>query len=112
MAAKLALPSVSSFSTEGMPIGAVMFLQAVHDGLKTIDENTVYKDSINITQHNPLLQAKNAQGQAISLSGSNVASGEDHIVLVRDFELLLRSHIELSRIVNELTRQLKEQQGR
>ena len=107
MSNKLTIPSVVGLDTKDMPFGNIVFLQAVEDALKTVDNNVVYKDAVQVVVPQPRIQAKSAQGQAFSVSGVNVASGDDYAVLVSDFQALLTSHIELSRTVNSLVRQLQ-----
>lgn len=107
MARKIALPNIATFNTDGLPFGAVIFLQAVQDGLKTVDEKVVYQDDINIQEVTPRIRVKAAQGQAFTVGGAAIASGSDYGVLVRDFEALLNSHIDLTNSYNALIRQLK-----
>lgn len=96
MANKVSLPSVAGLNTEGIPLNIVTFLQAVEDGIKTIDNAAVYKDAITIDPPNPLITASNAQGQAFRISGVSVASGEDYAVLVSNVQQLIRSHTQLA----------------
>ena len=107
MANKLVIPSVIGLGTEGLPFSTVVFLQAVEDGLKTVDNNAVYKDAVNITVPASLIRAKSAQGHTFSVSGASVASGEDYAALVNDFQALLQSHLQLQQAVVTLVRQIR-----
>lgn len=107
MPGKVSLPAVTSLGTEGMSFGTIVFMQAVHDGLKAVDDNAIYKDSINVAPHTPRIRAKSASGQVVSISGVNVASGNDFAVAVNDSALLIQSHLELSQKFNALLEQLK-----
>lgn len=107
MANKISIPSVVSLNTEGMPFGTVVFLQAVEDGLKVVDNNVVYKDAITIVVPSPTIRAKSAQGQTFSISGTNVASGDDYAVLIADFNSLLQSHLQLRQTVDDLVKQIQ-----
>lgn len=107
MAKKVSLPSVVGLNTEGMPLNVVTFLQAVEDGIKTIDDKTVYKDSITIQPPAPLITAVGAQGQAFSISGVNVASGEDYAVLVSNVRQLVQSHAQLAQAFQTFVNQTR-----
>jgi hypothetical protein len=107
MPGRLALPSIATVSTEGIPFGVTMFLNAVHDSLKTLDSNVIYRDVVSVAPAVPRIRRMAAQGQAFTVSSVNLASGEDHAVLVNDCKTLLQSHIDLTSTVNTLIDQLR-----
>lgn len=107
MASRIAVPNIATFDTQNLPFGAVVFLQAVQDGLKTIDEQVLYRDQVRVQPVVSRIRAKSAQGQAFSVSGVALASGEDYATLVRDFETLLNSHIDLVNAFNSLVDQIR-----
>lgn len=107
MARKINVPNIATFDTGTLPFGAVVFLQSVQDGLKTLDEKVVYTDQVNIQPVTPRIRAKSAQGQVISISGINVAAGNDFATLVNDFQFLLQSHLDLIESYNALVNQLR-----
>lgn len=96
MANRIAIPSVVGLDTEGVPLNVVMFLQAVEEALKTLDNNVVYKDQVTVNPPSPLINATSAQGQAFSISGVSVASGEDFGALVGNVQTLIQSHGQLA----------------
>lgn len=110
MARKVNIPSVVGLGIDGVPHGLTVFLQAIQDGLITIDNNVVYGDSIKAQAPQKTIRAKSAQGDAVSISGVVVASGTDYAVLVQDFDRLLQSHLALLDVVNALIEQLKGRQ--
>lgn len=107
MANKLAIPSIVGLNTEGMPLNVIVFLQAVEDALKTIDNNVVYKDQVTVNPPNPTITAATAQGQAFSISGVNVASGDDYAALVSNVQSLIFSHGQLATAFKALTDQMR-----
>ncbi len=107
MTSKIALPNIATFDTSQLPVGATIFLQATQDALRTIDDNTIYKDQVNLQPVTSRIRARSAQGQAYSVSGVSLASGDDYAVLVRDFESLLESHKDLVASHNALVNQLR-----
>lgn len=107
MATKLVIPSIIGQNTENMPHGMVVFLQAVHEGLKTIDNNVVYKDSVTSQPVTPRIRAKSAQGHAYSVENVSLASGDDYNVLVNDFQLLLQGYLDLVQAHNQLLAEVK-----
>jgi len=107
MGNKLNVPSVTGLSIEGLPFGLVVFLQAVQDALTTVDNNVVYKDSVAVNVNPPKLRATRAQGQAFSVSGVNLASGDDYAILVSDFRTLLEDFNALRSEVKQLKDQVK-----
>lgn len=107
MARKVSLPSVTSLNNEGLPFSTVMFLQAVEDGVKTIDDKVVYRDSVTVNPRASLIRSGSAQGQAFSISGTNVASGDDYVALISDFRLLLQSHLQLQQDFTTLVSELR-----
>jgi len=108
MGKKLNIPNVTGLNIEGIPFGVVVFLQAVHDALNTLDNNAVYKDSVTVVVPPSRIRAKSAQGQSFSVSGVNLASGDDYAALIRDFQTLLEDHIALRGLVNTLVEQLRD----
>lgn len=107
MGKKLNVPSVTGLNIEGVPFGVVVFLQAVQDALNTIDNNTVYKDAVTVNIGTPKLRAIRAQGQAFSVSGVNLASGDDFATLVTDTRTMLEDLNTLRVEVNQLKSQIK-----
>lgn len=107
MARKLNIPSVVGLNIEGMPYGMIVFLQSIQDGMITLDNNVVYKDTIKVQPPAQSIKAKAAQGQAFSISGLNLASGDDYAVLVQDFQKLLTDHLALRDAHLALVEQLK-----
>lgn len=104
---KLTLPNVLGLSTEGLPFGTVTFLQAVEDALRTVDNNVVYHDAVTVVPPQPTIRAKSAQGQAYSVSGVSLASGDDYAALVSDFNALLQDHLRLRAAFEVLVDQLR-----
>lgn len=107
MVGKLNIPSVVGLSTEGLPFGIVVFLQAVQDALRTVDQSTVYKDSVTANIAPPKMRSLSAQGQTFSISGTNVASGDDYAVLVSNVRTMLEDLNSLRNEVTTLKNQLK-----
>lgn len=107
MSKKLNVPSVMATNTTGIPFGTVVFLQAVEDALKTVDNNVVYKDDVNVNIAGPKLRAISAQGQAFSVSGTSVASGDDYINLVQSVKVMLEDLNGLRAEVTALKNSLK-----
>lgn len=107
MGRKLNVPSIAGLNIEGLPFGVVVFLQAVQDALTTVDNNVVYKDDVSVNIGAPKIRATRAQGQAFSVSGVNVASGDDYFVLVNDFRTVLEDLNALRSEVNQLKNQVK-----
>lgn len=107
MARKLNIPSVVGLSTEGLPFGITVFLQAVQDAFNVVDNSVVYKDSVNVNITQPRLRAVSAQGQGFSVSGVNVASGDDYAVLVSNVRTILEDLTTLRNQVNTLKDQIK-----
>lgn len=110
MGRKVNLPSVTGLNMEGVPYSTIVFLQAVQDNLNNVDASAVYADQIRVAAPPITIRAKSAQGQALTVSSVNVASGDDYAVLVQDFERLLQSHLQLREVVDALIKQLKGQQ--
>lgn len=110
MANKLNVPNILGLSTGNTAPGTLIFLQSVQDALNVVDNNTVYKDSVRVTIPASTIRARTAQGQTFSVSGVNVASGDDYVALVQNFEALLQSHLKLLEAVDTLTEQLKGKQ--
>lgn len=108
MASKLNIPSVVGLGADSIPFGITVFLQAVEDALKTLDRNVVYKDSITVNINNPKLRALSAQGQSFSVSGTNLASGEDHSALVQNTAAILE---DLNALRNEVATLKAQLQG-
>ncbi len=108
MAGKLNLPSVVGLSTEGLPFGITVFLQAVQDALNVLDRNTVYKDSVTVNIGSPKKRALSAQGQTFSVANTNLASGDDYVVLVSDVRTMLE---DLNALRNEVTTLKNQIQG-
>lgn len=107
MANKLSLPSIVGLNTEGVPLNVIVFLQAVEDALKKLDNGVVYKDQVTSEPPSPLITAKTAQGTAFSISGVVVASGDDYAALVSNVQLLIQSHVQLAAAVKRLTDQIR-----
>lgn len=107
MSKKLNVPSVVATNTEGIPFGTIVFLQAVEDALKTVDNNVVYKDDISVNIAAPRLRAISAQGQAFSVSGVNLASGDDYSTLVQNVRIMLEDLNGLRAEVTALKSSLK-----
>lgn len=105
---KLTIPSVLGVNTEGMSFGTIVFLQSVEDNFKTLDNNVIYKDAADINIPPPRLEAVTAQGHAFSISGVNVASGDDHAALTNDVRLILQTVLQQQQVIEALTRQLQE----
>lgn len=106
MARKLNIPSVAG-NIEGLPFGVTVFLQAVQDALNKLDDNVVYRDSVTVNITPPKLRALRAQGQSFSVSGTNLASGEDYATLVIDVKTILEDLNALRSEVNNLKTQIK-----
>lgn len=107
MAKKLNVPSVTGIDTGNLSYGVNVFLQSVQDALNVVDTNTVYKDSVNINITNPRLRAISAQGQAFSVNGTSLASGDDYAVLVGNVKTILEDVNQLRAQVAELVKQIK-----
>lgn len=107
MGKKLNVPSVTGLNIEGIPFGVVVFLQAVQDALNTLDNNVVYKDDITVNIGQPKLRAITAQGQTFSVSGVNVASGDDYVASVTNNRTMLEDLNALRAEVNQLKNQIK-----
>lgn len=106
MGKKLNVPSVAG-NIEGIPFGATMFLQAVQDALNTLDNNVVYKDAVSVNIGPPKLRAIGAQGQAFTVEGTNLASGDDYAVLVSNVKTMLEELNALRTQVSTLISQLQ-----
>lgn len=106
MSKKLNVPTVAG-NIEGLPYGATVYLQAVHDALNVLDNNVVYKDELNVTVPPTRIRARSAQGQTFSVSGVNLASGDDYIVMLRDFQTLLEDHNALRQQFSDFVAQVK-----
>lgn len=104
---KLNVPSIVALNTEGTAFGTLVFMQAVQDSLKTLDENVVYKDALSTTVSQASLRARTAQGQTFSISGTAVASGDDYTALVKDFEALLGGYLKLRQEFEDFVKQVK-----
>lgn len=109
MARKLNVPSIVGLDLGNTPFGMQVFLQAVQDALNTVDNNAVYKDSVSLVIPPTAIRAASAQGQSFSINGTNLASGDDYVVLVQNFKTLLADHNSLREQVNTLTQQLRGQ---
>ncbi len=107
MGKKLNVPSVTGLNIEGVPFGVVVFLQAVQDALNTVDNNVVYKDDVSVNVGNPRLRAISAQGQAFSVSGVSVASGDDYAALVSNVRTMLDDLNALRSEVTQIKNQIK-----
>ena len=107
MAKKLNVPNILGLDTGQTSPGVLVYLQAVQDALNTVDDKTLYRDAVTVTAPNPTIRAKTAQGQTFSVTGTNLASGDDYIVLVQNFQALLESHIKLSDAFATLVEQIK-----
>lgn len=107
MGRKLNVPSVTGLNIEGVPFGVVVFLQSVQDALTTIDNNVVYKDDITVNIGSPKLRALSAQGQTFSVSGVNVASGDDYVAHVVNSRTILEDLNALRAEVTQLKNQIK-----
>lgn len=107
MGKKLNVPSITGLNIEGIPFGVIVFLQAVQDALNTVDSNVAYKDDITVSVPATRIRARSAQGQTFTVSGTNLASGDDYLVLVRDFQTLLEDHNALRQTVADLRNQIK-----
>lgn len=107
MSRKLNVPSVVATNTEGVPFGTIVFLQAVEDALKTVDNNVVYKGDINVNVAAPRLRAISAQGQAFSVSGTSLASGDDYAALVQNVKIMLEDLNDLRTTVTSMKNQLQ-----
>lgn len=107
MSNKLSIPSVTALSDEKLSFGATVFLQAVEDGLKILDDNAIYKDAITVTVPKPTIKAISAQGQGFSVSSVSVASGDDYAVLVSDVKALLQTVLQQQTTIENLTKQLQ-----
>lgn len=107
MGKKLNVPSVTGLNIEGIPFGVVVFLQAVQDALNTIDSNVVYKDDVTVNIDRPKLRALSAQGQTFSVSGVNLASGDDYAALIVNTRAILEDLNALRSEVTQLKNQLK-----
>jgi hypothetical protein len=110
MAGKVSIPNVVGLGIEGIPHGLTVFLQAIQDGVTTIDTNVIYTDRVRAQAPEPTIRTKTAQGNAVSITGYNVASGNDYVLLVNDFDRLLQSHLALLAAFNALVEQLKGRQ--
>lgn len=104
---KLTIPSVAGLNTEGLPFGVVVFLQAVEDALKVVDRNAVYKDTVRVNIASPRLRAISAQGQTFSVTGTNLASGDDYAALVGNVKAMLEDLNSLRQEVATLKSQLQ-----
>ncbi len=107
MAKKLNIPSITGMDTGNLSYGVNVYLQSVQDALNIVDTNVLYKDSVNVNITNPRLRALSAQGQAFSVSGTAVASGDDYIALVGNVKALLEDHNLLRQQVADLVNQIK-----
>lgn len=107
MAKKLNVPNIAGTDTGNLSYGVNVFLQSVTDSLNVVDTNAVYKDSINVNITNPKIRAISAQGQAFSVSGTSLASGDDYIVLVGNVKTMLEDLNQLRAQVAELVKQIK-----
>lgn len=107
MSKKLNVPSITGLNVEGMPYGVIVFLQAVQDALNTLDSNVVYHDDVTENNATPNLRAVRAQGQAFSVAGTSVASGEDYYALVQDVKALLQDFVSLRTELNNLKKEIK-----
>lgn len=107
MSRKLNIPSVTGLNIEGVPFGVVVFLQSVQDALNTIDSSVVYKDDVTVNISAPRIRALSAQGQAFSVSGVNLASGDDYAVTISNLRTILEDLNALRSEVTQLKNQLK-----
>jgi hypothetical protein len=107
MSRKLNVPSVTGLNFESMPYAVVVFLQAVEDSLKIVDNNTVYKDDVTVNIGTPRIRALRAQGQAFTVSGTSLASGDDYATLVSDTRSILEDLLSLREEVKRLKEQVK-----
>lgn len=107
MGRKVDVPSTSGLNIEGIPYGMVVFLQGVRDAINTMDANVVYRDDITVNVTNAKQRALTAQGQAFSVSGTNVASGEDYVNLVGNVRIMLEDLNALREEVKQLKSQIK-----
>lgn len=107
MATRLNVPSIVGLNVEGIPFGMVVFLQAVQDALNTVDQNVVYKDTVNINVASPRIRALSSQGQSFSVSGVNLASGDDFAAMRRDMQTMLEDNLALRETVATLVSQLQ-----
>jgi len=105
--ARLVVPSILGINTEGMPFGTVVFMQAVQDALNTLDNNVIYKDAVTQEISAPRIRASSAQGQAFSVAGVSLASGDDYAALVSDFQALVQGYVTLVQEVTALKNQIK-----
>lgn len=107
MAEKLNVPNVVSVVGEDTSFGMTVFLQAVQDALGVLDDNVVYKDSVSVNIPSPRLRASSAQGQSFSVSGVNLASGDDYAVLVAEHKLLREEFNNMLTVLTRLVSQIK-----
>ena len=110
MATRLNVPSIVGLNIEGIPFGMVVFLQAVQDALNTVDQNVVYEDAVTVNVPSARIRALSSQGQTFSVQGTNLASGDDYIVMRRDMQTMLEDNLALRETVNTLVNQLRGQQ--
>lgn len=108
MRSRLALPSIVGLNIEGLPYGVVTYLQGVHDALNVLDRNVLYKDAVDTVVQPPRITAISAQGQAFSVSGTSVASGDDFATLVRDVKVMLEDLLRLRQAVEDMANKLQE----
>ena len=107
MAKKLNVSNIAGIDTGNLSYGVYVFLQSITDSLNVVDTNAVYKDSVNVNITNPKIRAISAQGQAFSVSGTSLASGDDYNVLVGNVKTMLEDLNQLRAQVAELVKQIK-----
>lgn len=107
MAKKLNIPSIVGLNTESMPYSMIVFLQAMRDAMSVVDDNVIYRDVVKTVVPPSRIRAKSATGQTFTVSGTALASGDDHVVLVNDFQALLESHNSLVQTVDTLVKELR-----
>ncbi len=107
MGKKLNVPSITGLDTGNLSYGVNVYLQSVQDALNVIDSSTVYKDSVTVNITNPRLRAISAQGQAFSVSGTSLASGDDYAALVSNVKTMLEDLNLLRQQVADLVNQIK-----
>lgn len=107
MAKKLNVPSITGMDTGNLSYGVNVYLQSIQDALNTVDANAVYTDAVNVNITEPKIRALTAQGQAFSVSGTSLASGDDFATLVSNVKTMLEDLNLLRTQVADLVKQIK-----
>lgn len=107
MAKKLNVPSITGMDTGNLSYGVNVYLQSIQDALNTVDANAVYTDAVSVNITDPKIRALTAQGQAFSVSGTSLASGDDFATLVSNVKTMLEDLNLLRTQVADLVKQIK-----